>query len=62
MKDPIYIITQKDVRKVINPADSVSIIEKAFELYGHGLVQMPAKVYMFFPKKIEKIPSNKKFI
>lgn len=45
-----YIIKSSDIEDVLSVSDYVSIIEKAFELYGAGQVQMPPKVYLTFDK------------
>lgn len=44
------IFTQKDSRAVLTPALANRTVEKAFRAYGMGLVDMPAKSYLYFPK------------
>jgi alanine dehydrogenase len=45
-----YIIDRPQIEKIFDMRDYISVIEKAFKLYGQGKVQMPPKVYLCFPK------------
>ncbi len=45
-----FVITKKDVAKVLTPALANTTVEKAFRAYGMGQTDMPAKCYVFFPK------------
>lgn len=47
---PTYIIRKSDIEDIFGMSDYISIIEKAFRLYGKGKTQMPAKVYLTFDK------------
>lgn len=44
------ILTKQDVEKILTPAVANETVEKAFRAYGAGLVDMPPKSYLFFPK------------
>ncbi len=44
------IITYEDVRDILTMRETIDIVEKAFELHGKGLTQMPRKVYLNFEK------------
>ena len=50
MRNSTHIITKHKIEKVFAVRDYVNAIEEAFKLYGQGKVQMPAKVYLSFPK------------
>lgn len=50
MNRPTYMIKKSQIEKVFNMGDYVSAIEKVFKLYGKGEAEMPAKVYLTFPK------------
>jgi len=45
-----YIIKKPEIEKIFNMGDYLRAIEKAFQLYGEGKVQMPPKVYLSFDK------------
>lgn len=44
------LLTQKDIASVLTPALANNTVEKAFRAHGLGLVDMPAKSYLFFPE------------
>ncbi len=44
------IITYEDVRDILTMRETIDIVEKAFELHGKGLTQMPRKVYLNLEK------------
>ncbi len=50
MTQTTYIIARDMIENAFSMADFISIIEKAFELYGRGQVQMPPKQYLTFDK------------
>jgi len=50
MTQSTYIIGAELIENAFSMADYVSTIEKAFELYGRGQVQMPPKMYLTFDK------------
>ncbi len=50
MTQSTYIIGADIIKNAFSMADYVSTIEKAFELYGRGQVQMPPKMYLTFDK------------
>lgn len=43
-----YLITQQQVREILNIAEAVRVVERAFGDYGEGRVQMPPKPYLHF--------------
>jgi len=45
-----YLITKEQIQEVFEAADYVETVENAFKLMGSGQVQMPAKVYLSFPR------------
>ena len=45
-----YVIKRSQIEKAFSMGDYVSVIEKAFRLYGEGGLQMPPKVYLSFDK------------
>jgi len=45
-----YIIGRDMIENAFSMADFISTIEKAFELYGRGQVQMPPKQYLIFDR------------
>ncbi|RLI86396.1 MAG: alanine dehydrogenase [Archaeoglobales archaeon] len=42
------ILTHKDVRDTLRMDETIRVVERAFELHGRGLTQMPSKVYLWF--------------
>jgi alanine dehydrogenase len=50
MNTSTYIINKNQIEKTFGMADYIASVEKAFDLYGRGQVQMPPKVYLNFPK------------
>ncbi len=44
------LLTQKDIASVLTPALANNTVEKAFRAHGLGLVDMPAKSYLYFPE------------
>ncbi len=44
------ILTQSDIRSVVNMSSVVPAIEAAFEAHGRGETQMPVKVYLDLPQ------------
>jgi alanine dehydrogenase len=50
MNKSTYIINRSKIEKTFGMGDYISTVEKAFDLYGCGEVQMPSKVYLSFPK------------
>lgn len=44
------VLTQSDVRSVLEMADAVEAVEAAFEAHGRGQTQMPVKVYLELPE------------
>ncbi len=44
------ILTRQDIEKILTPAVANDTVEKAFRAYGGGLVDMPPKSYLYFPK------------
>lgn len=44
------ILTKKDMASILTPALANRTVEKAFRAYGLGLVDMPPKSYLYFPK------------
>ena len=50
MKRETHIFQRSQVERVITMAECVSLVEKAFALYGEGNVEMPPKIYLSFPR------------
>ncbi len=44
------ILTERDVKEVLNMRDCIEAVERAFELHAKGKTQMPPKVYLTFEK------------
>ncbi len=44
------ILTYEDVKELLRMDETIEAVEKAFELHGRGLTQMPPKVYLSFEK------------
>jgi len=44
------LLTQKDIASVLTPSLANDTVEKAFRAHGLGLVDMPAKSYLYFPE------------
>ena len=44
------ILTRQDIEEILTPSAANDIVEKAFRAYGAGLVDMPPKSYLYFPK------------
>jgi len=42
------VLTSEDVKSLLNMGETIEAVEKAFELHGKGLTQMPPKVYLDF--------------
>lgn len=45
-----YIIKRSQIERLLNMNDYISIVKKAFKLYGEGQTQMPPKVYLLFDR------------
>ena len=43
-------LTQDDVKQVLNMKAAIEIVERAFKEMGRGLVEMPPRIYLQFPK------------
>mgnify|MGYP000144319111 CR=1 FL=1 len=46
----VLLLTRAEVEKVINMKETIKVVEEAFKEKGLGLVDMPPKTYIFFPK------------
>jgi alanine dehydrogenase len=44
------ILTRRDVAALVQPADAVQAVERAFALHGRGETRMPPKVYLPLPE------------
>ncbi len=44
------ILTYEDVKELLTMEETIGAVERAFELHGRGLTQMPPKVYLSFEK------------
>jgi len=44
------ILTQKEIKSLISIKEVVKVVERAFREKGLGRVEMPAKLYLFYPK------------
>ena len=44
------VLTQSDVRSLVDMADAVQAVESAFSAHGRGETQMPVKVYLDLPQ------------
>ncbi|ADB58614.1 alanine dehydrogenase [Archaeoglobus profundus] len=44
------ILTYEDVKELLTMKETIEAVERAFELHGKGLTQMPPKVYLSFEK------------
>ncbi len=44
------ILTYEDVKELLTMEETIGAVERAFELHGKGLTQMPPKVYLSFEK------------
>ncbi len=50
MNKKTLILTNSQVRRLIDMPEALKVIENAFMLYGKNLVQMPAKIYLHLDK------------
>jgi len=43
-------LTQNDVKQILNMRDTIEIVEFGFKEMGRGLVEMPTRIYLHFPR------------